>query len=223
MQAQAKLSYDEFIEHVSRDIVRNETMPDDFESTLWYVLYQLPARNREIFLLIERDGVAYRTVGAEYGVTGQRIYELNKTTIETMLRLWGSFLREGIMQSMRNSADASQAIGEANAKDRYYKLGYTAGYADGSHSKLQQHFATEELNAISLSDLTLSYRTYHYLFDAGLLNLSQIIEYGDKIMFIPHIGKLSCAELIDRLAEFGVDVKKHFPKTIKKHKINVEG
>lgn len=211
-----------FIEHVSKDIIGNEKTPSDFEGTLWYVLYQLPERNRDVFLKIERDCDSVRTIGMEYGVSGQRISELNKTTKERMINLWGKLLKTGFMEQIQSTAKEFSEYGEQSAKEKYYKLGYTDGYEDGSKNKLAQCFATEEYNNISLSDLSLSYRVQHYLFDEGLLNISQIIERGDGLLSVQHLGRESYTELIDRLTEYGVNVKKHFPKMIKKYRITVE-
>ena len=212
----------DFAEYVSKDIVGNSITPDDFEATLWYVLYQLPERNRDIFLKVERDQIPVRTVGLEYGVSGQRIFDLDKETKERMISVWGDLLKNGLMQYVQITANASREYGEQTAKTHYYKIGYTDGYADGSNSRLQKHFATAEYNSISLSDLALSYRTQHFLFDASLLNVSQIIERGDNIMLIRNLGRASLTELIERLKEFGVDVGMHFPNTIKRYKINLE-
>ena len=210
-----------FLEHVSKDIVGNATTPSDFEGTLWYVLYQLPERNRDVFLKIERDCMSVRGVGLEYGVTGQRIFDLNKDTKERMLEMWGGLLRTGFMEHMQLTAKEAREYGEKSAKEHYYKLGYTDGYNDCNESKEQKHFATDEFNNISISDLSLSYRTHHYLFDANLLNVSQIVECGDNILDIRNLGKGSITELIDRLYEFGVDVKRYFPITMNKYGIKV--
>lgn len=211
-----------FIEHVSKDIVKNITTPEDFEASLWYVLYQLPERNRDIFLKVERDNTPVRVVGLEYGVSGQRIFDLNKETKANMLSFWGEILSKGVMQYTKDTADVAREYGEKNASVIAYKRGYTEGYSDGSKNKLQRHYATEEFDGISLSDLTLSYRTQHYLFDNNLLSVSQIIECGDNIMKIHNLGKKSLEELITRLKDFGVNVTRYFPATINKYDINVE-
>ena len=216
------LTNKEFLKHVSYDILHMEETPPDFESTLWDVLYQLPERNREVFLNVERDQIPVRSVGMEYEVSGQRIFDLNQSTKNTLITKWGDFLKTGIIQFMSDTAATSKKVGENEAKERYYKLGYTDGYEDGNRNKAQKHYAKEEFNAISLSDLSLSYRTHHYLFDEGLLNVSEIIERGDGILEIAHIGKGSYTELIERLSEFGVDVYAHFPKTMMKYNIKVE-
>ena len=220
--APVALKHDEFIEHVSVDIIKNDFTPDDFEGTLWYVLCQLPEREREIFLKIERDHIPVRAIGLEYGVSGQRISDINQSTKSRMVSLWGDLLRKGIMGEMQETAKNAHAYGESTAKDNYYKLGYTDGYDDGVKNRMRRHFATEEYNEISLSDLNFSYRLQHYLFDNDLLNLSQIIERGDGIMDIDHLGRTSFVELIERIAEFGVDVNRYFPKMMKKYNIVVE-
>lgn len=211
-------THEEFVKHVSEDIFGNQTTPKDFEATLAYVLYRIPTRSREIFLAIERDNLSVRTIGIRYSISGQRVHEINKKSIDEMKASYGDMLTFGMEEYHRREFDKAKKIGENNSRSPYYKCGYTDGYNDGMARRKQKFFSHTPLHDVSLSDLNLSYRAEHFLSASGLDNASQIVNYGDNIAKIPNIGKTTLYELLTRLRDFDVDVFEAFPEIMKRYK-----
>lgn len=216
------LTDDQFLEHVSRDLLENDEMPNDFEPTLMYVLHKFSPRAREIFMMVEKENIPVRTVGLSFEVTGQRIHMINKQTIEDMKTKYGDILAMGMTEYIDGVKRQAKAYGEMNTRSSYYKLGYTDGYDDGLAKRKQKYFARSSLNAISIDDLNLSYRTEHFLSLNGITNVSKILEQGDDLMHVPNLGATSLKELLERLIEFDIDVKQYFPKIIRKFKMTFE-
>ena len=220
--APVPLTNDQFLEHVSHDLLENDEMPNDFEPTLMYVLHQFPKRTRDIFMMIEKENIPVRTIGLNFEVSGQRIHVVNHKTIEDMKEKYGDMLAMGMMEYINGAKRQAKAYGEMNTRSSYYKLGYTDGYEDGIEKRKQKYFARSALNAITVDDLNLSYRTEHFLTLNGITNVSKILELGDDITKIPNLGRISYLELFDRLVEFDIDVKQYFPKTIRKYKMDIK-
>jgi len=216
-------THEDFIEHVSKNIMENKETPEDFEATLAYILYKMPVRKREIFLAIERDNIPVRTIGIKYSVSGQRIHDINKNTIATLKEKYGRMLSIGMAKYIAEEKQQSKVLGETNTRNSYYKLGYSDGYADGKQRRKQMYFSRTSLNSITLDDLSLPYRAEHFLSVFGLTDASKIVNKGDDIMKIPNIGRSSLFELFERLLQFDIDVYEYFPRTIKKFKFSFGG
>ena len=198
--------------------------PEDLLATMMYLLYRLPENKANMVLSRYRDGLSFRSIGEMNRVTASWA----EATVSGCVRTMGAktrFLRDGIKKVMdinRNAFEASERekiVKECLSQCR--KEGYDAGYADAVNGMKDSGLSNLLFDTMTVPELCLSNRATNALSREGINTVSDIIRLGNNLGNIRSLGFKSLNEIIKKLNEIGVDVKKHFSRILVTYKIRL--
>lgn len=176
-------------------------MPSDYYATIMYLVHRFPAKKAEMILSRYRDGLSFRKIGDIFELTGARAESIISDCIESM-RQDRSMLMDGIEETMNHC-----------------KTFPVARVSSTVESEPPTTFG--EYEGISVAELDFTTRTMNAFLRSDIGTVADIMRMGNDIWSLPHLGEKSLNEIVIKLAEIGVDVKKYFNRVIIAFKIDL--
>ena len=204
-------------------ITGTDTMPVDGTGTLYYLLELVAPKNKQLLMQRFKEGFSYRKIGVLNGVSGSRIEAVVSDTIEG-LKAQKTLLIDGVANSLAKASmicksEVREKL-DAECREKYTKEGYQMGYADGLMKREKTFYSYGKSDEVTIDDMDLSHRSYNALQGNGIYTVSDIINVGNGLMQVRNLGKKSLEEIIMKLYEMGVDVKKYFMRVILTYEFN---
>lgn len=173
-----------------------ETLAEDFEASVEYVLMStLTERECGVIRQRYKDGLTYEECGKAWGVTRERIRQVEIKTIRKLRhpsRL--QFLRLGVRGTIH---EAAQKVADKN----YHLINECVKKAMDAE---KGEVTVEEKPDLELYELDLSVRSYNCLKRAGCKKVSDILRMDyQKFTHIRNMGRKSCNEVIAVLNRLG--------------------
>lgn len=157
----------------------------------------LSEREREILFLRVIDGKTLREVGVAFGVTRERVRQLEAKAFR---KLRGPLHRRQIEEDIINlSINSKREDLFREWEDFFEKLNLLD---DETNEKIEEDY----LEATSIRDLSLPTRSFNALMRAGIKNLKDLSLYGD-IKKIRNLGTKSYRDIVDRALEYGLELE----------------
>ena len=200
-------------------------LPEDYLASMMYVLYCLPERTRSFILSRYKDGLSFRQIGDNNGVSGARAHEIISNGIDEMRkesRLITTGVKDTIVLCKHscNHRERQKIVNEYRTQT--YREGYDAGWADATNGAKREKQGFPAYESTSILSLDLSCRSTTALTKAGLYTVADIIRSGNEIMDIRALGIKSLREILFALDNIGVDVVKHFGEVLVNLHINLK-
>lgn len=176
----------------------NRIIPDiDYRIRAFIENCDLSEREREVLFLRVIDGKTLREVGDAFGVTRERVRQLEARAFR---KLRGPLHRRQIEEDIINlSINSKREDFFREWEDFFEKLNLID---DETNEKLEEDY----LEATPIRELELSTRSFRALARAGIKNLKDLSLYGD-IKKIRNLGTKSYQEVVDRALEYGLDLE----------------
>ena len=177
-------------------------LPGEAEASLEYILHLMRRQsNRSIDILMYRfrDGKTYEEIAKIYGVTRERIRQVEQNAIR---QLKHPARRDWIEYGVSGMIDRKCA--------EEYERGRKIGVVEGMDYAVEPDWIdaqkVERPTSLRLCDLDLSARSHNCLARAGVQTVEDILKMGfDTLVRVRNLGKKSLDEIIIRLQEAGFD------------------
>lgn len=176
--------------------------PDDCYATLMYAVYRFPRNKAEIVLMRYRDGLSYRAIGEKCNLSGARVEAIVSECVEK-LQTKKQLLTMGVEKAMTVTDESNKVL-----RDELQKRVEQINAIDCPAEVVAAY------ESFPLEELDLTARSYNGLARCGIATVADIIRSGNDIMHIPHLGRKSLSEIVQKLYDIGVDVKKYFNRII---------
>ncbi len=157
----------------------------------------LSERERKVLFLRVIDGKTLREVGDAFGVTQERVRQLESKAFR---KLRGPLHRRQIEEDIINLSVNSKREEFFREWEEFFEKSKLLG------DEMNERIEKDYLEATSIRELNLSTRSYTALTRAGIYTLKDLSLYGD-IKIIRNLGPKSYREIVDRALEYGLDLE----------------
>lgn len=190
-----------------------ENIPADIEGTVEYIISRFDPRVRKVILGRYKEGKTYEQIGNEFGVTRERIRQIEARALRQMRHpkcrnLLSIGIAEYIAQIRINAAESSanKQISAATevikiVADRLSKI-----TGDDEISVMMEKKLLNSHLALTINDLELSVRTYNSLSRAGLRTVEDILNCGD-LSKVRNLGQRCLEEITQKIRNLGFEVE----------------
>lgn len=176
-------------------------------------LNSLKERDRKVLEYRFKHGMTLEEVGKIYGVTRDRIRQIEAKTIRRLRN--PQFWKKWKMDTMHMALDIAKERDALRLENICLKekLSKIANVMDMKPEEIETRFSTEE-KEVSVEDLELSVRSYNCLKRAGVNFVSDMKEWTlDDLMNVRNLGRRSADEIMTALLSHGIDIRHNLPKS----------
>ena len=168
----------------------------DFDGTLEYVLHTLTDREYQIIKMRFVEGLTYEKCGRSYGVTRERIRQLEVRALRKLKHPSRSaMIKYGIQRYIDNKLARITENYEARLSENY-------------EARLSEN-KPSDLEIIPIESMDLSVRSYNCLKRACIRTIGDLIKIEPKeLASVRNLGKKSYDEIIDKLEKYGLNPQK---------------
>lgn len=186
--------------------------PADLEGTVWYVISRFDTRVRDVIIGRYKDGKSYDQLGSEFGVTRERIRQIETRALRQMRnprcrKLLSLGIAEYIAQ-IRIDAEESSANKQISAATEVIKIvadRLSKITGDDEISVMMEKKELKRRRTITTDNMGLSVRTFNVLARAGLYTVGDILNYGD-LRNVQNIGQKSLDEITQKIRDLGFEI-----------------
>lgn len=157
----------------------------------------LSERERKVLFLRVIEGKTLREVGNAFGVTQERVRQLESKAFR---KLRGPLHRRQIEEDIINLSVNSKREEFFREWEEFFEKSKLLG------DEMNERIEKDYLEATSIRELGLSTRSYTALTRAGIYTLKDLSLYGD-IKKIRNLGPKSYREIVDRALEYGLELE----------------
>ena len=182
----------------------------DLHGSVEYVLFTLTDRERDITHLYFRDGKTFEEIGNIYGITRERIRQIQAKAIRKLRqpsrRKYIELGVNGIIENVKEKY--AEKVAELTEK-----MLYLTNITDANMNKvIEKCEIAKKHQSERIENFDLSVRTYHCLARAGLRTLGDVASLSyNQLLRLRNLGRKSFDEIVDVLENNGYDVD-HFRK-----------
>ena len=187
-----------------------EYTTSDLHGSVEYILFTLTDRERDITHLYFRDGKTFEEIGNIYGITRERIRQIQAKALRKLRqpsrRKYIELGVNGVIEKIKEG----YAVKVAELTE---KMLYLTQITDANMNKvIERCEIARKSKSEQIENFDLSVRSYNCLCRAGLRTLSDIasLSYG-QLLRVRNLGRRSFEEIVDVLENNGYDVD-HFRK-----------
>lgn len=186
--------------------------PADLEGTVWYIISRFDKRVQDVIIGRYKDGKSYDQLGSEFGVTRERIRQIETKALRQMRTpKCKELLSIGIadyISQMRISTAESAVSKQISAATEVFKIVADRLAKITGDDEVAVMMEKERLNSrrtITTDNMGLSVRTFNVLARAGLRNVDDILNFGD-LRNVQNIGQKSLDEIVQKLRNLGFEI-----------------
>ena len=197
---------------VNDESATEKSLPKDFAGTLMYALITfLDILEEWVLIYRYQMGLTYHDIGIQFGLTGTRIRQIHDKAIHRLRqpsRL--CFLEYGVVWQMERY--------KAGCCERFYNMGYQDGFKRGrgktneplyKNPYMQKNeFLVTPIEESPIDILDLSPRAYNSLRRSHICTVGEVLSLSKtELLKVKNFGKLSLAELEEKLARYDFKLK----------------
>ena len=191
-------------------IIENADTISDFNGSVEYVLHTLSERERTVLKYRFVDLMTYEEVGKLYNITRERIRQVEAKALRKLRHpSRAKYLKcgvSGIIEDIRTDyfnkfADLENKLIELINLNTKTANGIVCG------AEIRRKYTPTDLK---IEDMDLSVRAYNCLKRTGIDDLQQLAKLSyDDLARIRNLGKKCVGEIIERLKEYGYDIRQN--------------
>lgn len=205
------LSSDTYLqaENQTIPVITKDMLPSDIEGTLLYLFARLTFQENLFLTARYKEKFTLDWIANRYKTSRQYV----SRTIQRAIRKIGVGEGDKMLQlGLRGYYESLMAKAAEDSNQNAYDHGYADGWNNAIRALMDSETAiapqpiTNDSQSIQL--LGLSYRTIHYLTNAGITTIRDLLNTpGEDIMNIRNLGHTSCKEIFTRLKANGYNVQ----------------
>lgn len=187
-----------------------EYTTSDLHGSVEYILFTLTDRERDITHLYFRDGKTFEEIGNIYGITRERIRQIQAKALRKLRqpsrRKYIELGVNGVIEKIKEG----YAVKVAELTE---KMLYLTQITDANMNKvIEKCEIARKSKSEQIENFDLSVRSYNCLCRAGLRTLSDIASLSyNQLLRVRNLGRRSFEEIVNVLENNGYDVD-HFRK-----------
>ena len=187
-------------------------LPEDFNQSLAYVLAGLTEREQGILIARYKDAMTYEAVGKNYGVTRERIRQIEAKAIRKLrhpTRI--KFLIYGVSGLIHKAYADKVDRRLENAINHIAEIAEgmkTIGGAEEFAKIAEIERAKRTGEPILIETVVFSVRTFNCLKRAGLDSLQDVANLtAEELTRVRNLGKKGYNEVVEELKKYGLSLK----------------
>lgn len=175
---------------------------------------KLPERSQEILRMRYREGKTLEECGRVYGVTRDRVRQIEVRTMRILRGHWDAYLFRRPEDVASMEKDLAVAAGLADGYRKKIKKMYKAlgvPFPEGMKTEPEEEGSTKAgiQEDIKIGDLELSVRSYNCLCRANIRTLKQLSEMTyEQLCKVRNLGRKSIEEIEKKCWQYGVEIKR---------------